>query len=199
MDYLIIIISLIFSAFFSGIEIAFVSANKLEIALDKEKNTFSSSVVFRFLNNQSNLITSMLIGNNIALVIYGIFMAKVCSQPFEQFLIEYFNFSQGNSLYFFVGLLEILFSSMIVLLIAEFLPNAIFSLLPNRILNIFAIPISIIYTILYPLVLIIAFFSNFLLKIIGLKSKDKKMSFKRIDLDNYLDKHYTENKKKINQ
>ena len=113
MDYLIIIISLIFSAFFSGIEIAFVSANKLEIALDKEKNTFSCSVVFRFLNNQSNLITSMLIGNNIALVIYGIFMAKVCSQPFEQFLIEYFNFSQGNSLYFFVGLLEILFSSMI--------------------------------------------------------------------------------------
>lgn len=198
MDYLVIIISLIFSAFFSGIEIAFVSANKLEIALDKEKNTFSSSVVFRFLNNQSNLITSMLIGNNIALVIYGIFMAKVCSQPFEQFLIEYFNFSQGNSLYFFVGLLEILFSSMIVLLIAEFLPKAIFSLIPNRILNIFAIPISIIYTILYPLVLIIAFFSNFLLKIIGLKSKDKKMSFNRIDLDNYLDQHYTENQEKIN-
>jgi len=140
----------------------------------------------------------MLIGNNIALVIYGIFMAKVCSQPFEQFLIEYFNFSHGNSLYFFVGLLEILFSSMIVLLIAEFLPKAIFSLIPNRILNIFAIPISIIYTILYPLVLIIAFFSNFLLKIIGLKSKDKKMSFNRIDLDNYLDQHYTENQEKIN-
>ena len=85
MDYTIIIISLLFSAFFSGIEIAFVSANKLEIALDKEKNTFSSKIVFNFLNNQSNLITSMLIGNNIALVIYGIFMAKVCSQPFELF------------------------------------------------------------------------------------------------------------------
>jgi len=198
MDYTIIIISLLFSAFFSGIEIAFVSANKLEIALDKEKNTFSSKIVFNFLNNQSNLITSMLIGNNIALVIYGIFMAKVCSQPFELFLIDVFNFSEGSTLYFCVGLLEVLFSSMIVLLVAEFLPKAIFSIIPNRILNIFALPISIIYTLLYPLVLIIAFFSNFLLKLVGLKSKDKKMSFNRVDLDNYLDQHYTENQEKIN-
>ena len=140
----------------------------------------------------------MLIGNNIALVIYGIFMAKVCSKPFELFLINVFNFSSGTSLYFFVGLIEVLFSSMIVLLIAEFLPKAIFSIIPNRVLNIFAIPISIIYTILYPLVLIIAFFSNLLLKLVGLKSKDKKMMFNRIDLDNYLDQHYTENQEKIN-
>ena len=198
MDYFIIIISLIFSAFFSGIEIAFVSANKLQIALDKDKNTFSSKQVFKFLNNQSNIITSMLIGNNIALVIYGIFMAKVCYQPFEQLLVNSLNFSQGNSLYFLIGLLQVLFSSMIVLLVAEFLPKAFFSLIPNRILNIFAIPIVFIYKILYPLVLIIAFISNFLLKIVGLKSKDKQMSFNHVDLDNYLNQHYTENQEKIN-
>jgi len=198
MDYIIIIVSLVFSAFFSGIEIAFVSANKLQIALDKEKGTLSSRIVFNFLNKQSNLITSMLIGNNIALVIYGIFMAKVCSKPFELFLINVFNFPEGTSLYFVVGLIEVLFSSMIVLVIAEFLPKAIFSIIPNRVLNIFAIPISFMYTILYPLVLIIAFFSNFLLKLIGLKSKDKKMIFNRVDLDNYLDQHYTENQEKIN-
>ena len=180
MDYIIIIISLFFSAFFSGIEIAFVSANKLQIALDKEKGTFASKIVFRFLDKQSNLITSMLIGNNIALVIYGIFMAKICSQPFKLFLINLFHFSEGATLYFFVGLLEVLFSSMIVLLVAEFLPKAVFSIIPNRVLNIFAVPIYIIYTIFYPLVLIIAFFSNLLLKLAGLKSKDKKTIFNKI-------------------
>ena len=120
MDYFIIIISLIFSAFFSGIEIAFVSANKLEIALDKDKQFSSKQVVFKFLNNQSNiLIISMLIGNNIALVIYGIFMAKVCYEPFEQLLVNFLNFNHGNSLYFLIGLLQVLFSKMIVLLVAE--------------------------------------------------------------------------------
>jgi CBS domain containing-hemolysin-like protein len=199
MDYLIITISLFFSAFFSGIEIAFVSSNKLQIALDKEKGGFSEKLVFNFLNKQSNLITSMLIGNNIALVIYGIFMAKICSKPFELFLINVLYFPEAaNSLYFFVGLLEVLFSSMIVLLIAEFLPKAIFSIIPNRGLKIFAVPISIIYVILYPLVLIIAFFSNLLLKLAGFKSKDKKIMFNRVDLDNYLDQHYTENQEKIN-
>jgi len=198
MDYIVIIISLLFSAFFSGSEIAFVSANKLQIALDKEKGTFSSRIVFNFLNKQSNLITAMLIGNNIALVIYGIFMAKICSQPFKLFLINLFHFSEGATLYFSVGLLEVLFSSMIVLLVAEFLPKAIFSIIPNRVLNIFAIPISFIYIILYPLVLIIAFFSNLLLKLAGFKSKDKKIIFNRVDLDNYLDQHYTENQEQIN-
>ena len=68
----------------------------------------------------------MLIGNNIALVIYGIFMAKVCYQPFEQLLVNFLNFNQGNSLYFLIGLLQVLFSSMIVLLVAEFLPKSFF-------------------------------------------------------------------------
>ena len=118
MDYLIIFSALFFSAFFSGIEIAFVSSNKLQIALDKEKGGVSAKLVYTFLNKQSNLITAMLIGNNIALVIYGIFMAKICANPFELFLINTFYLS-GGGLYFLVGLMEVLFSSIIVLLLTS--------------------------------------------------------------------------------
>tara|TARA_Y100001968_G_C19425718_1_gene754237 strand:- start:562 stop:1839 length:1278 start_codon:yes stop_codon:yes gene_type:complete len=199
MDYIIIIvISLLFSAFFSGMEIAFVSANKLQIALDKEKGGRLEKLVFNFLNKQSNLITAMLIGNNIALVIYGIFMEEICSDSFKLFLVQVLHFPDVSSLYFFVGLLVTLFSSMIVLLFAEFLPKTVFSLIPNNALRLFSIPIFLIYIILYPLVLIMAFISNFLLKLVGLKSKDKKIIFNRVDLDNYLDQNYTENQENIN-
>ena len=88
MNATIIIISLIFSAFFSGMEIAFFSSNKLKIALDKESGTKSEKIIFNFLNNQSHFITTMLIGNNIALVVYGLFMAKVLNTTLFQILLK---------------------------------------------------------------------------------------------------------------
>jgi len=188
MDLIIICFSLIFSAFFSGMEIAFFSSNKLKIALDKESGTRSEKIIFNFLNNQSHFITTMLIGNNIALVVYGLFMAQVLNKPLT-------NIFESQ---FLVGFSEILLSSMLVLIIAEFIPKAIFSILSNKMLKVFAIPAFIMYKVLTPIVFIITFFSGILLNFFGVKKTEKKINFNRIDLDNYLEQHYTENQENIN-
>ena len=188
MDATIIIISLIFSAFFSGMEIAFFSSNKLKIALDKESGTKSEKIIFNFLNNQSHFITTMLIGNNIALVVYGLFMAKVLNTTLLNFIENQF----------LIGLLEILLASILVLIISEFIPKAIFSTLSNKMLKVFAIPASLMYKILNPIVFVMSFISSLILKIFGVKILEKKIDFNRIDLDNYLEQHYTENQENIN-
>ena len=188
MNTTIILISLFFSAFFSGMEIAFFSSNKLKIALDKESGTRSEKIIFNFLNNQSHFITTMLIGNNIALVVYGLFMAKALNQPLT---IIFQN-------QFLIGFFEILLSSILVLIVAEFIPKAIFSILSNRMLKIFAIPASFMYKLLTPIVFFITFISGFILKIFGVNKSEKKINFNRIDLDNYLEQHYNENQEQIN-
>ena len=188
MNLTIILISLFFSAFFSGMEIAFFSSNKLKIALDKESGTRSEKIIFNFLSNQSHFITTMLIGNNIALVVYGLFMAKVLNQPLT-------NLFQNQ---FLIGFFEILLSSILVLIVAEFIPKAIFSILSNKMLKVFAIPALFMYKILTPIVFLITFISNNLLKIFGVNKAEKKLNFNRIDLDNYLEQHYNENQEEIN-
>ena len=188
MDATIIIISLIFSAFFSGMEIAFFSSNKLKIALDKESGTKSEKIIFNFLNNQSHFITTMLIGNNIALVVYGLFMAKVLNASLSNFIKNQF----------LIGFLEILLASILVLIIAEFIPKAIFSTLSNKMLKVFAIPASLMYKILTPIVYVMSFISSLIIKTFGVKILEKKIDFNRIDLDNYLEQHYTENQENIN-
>ena len=188
MSITIIFISLFFSAFFSGMEIAFFSSNKLKIALDKESGTRSEKIIFNFLNNQSHFITTMLIGNNIALVVYGLFMAKALSQPLTSIFQNQF----------LIGFFEILLSSILVLIIAEFIPKAIFSILSNRMLKIFAIPALLMYKLLTPIVFFITFISGIILKILGVDKSEKKINFNRIDLDNYLEQHYNENQEQIN-
>ncbi len=188
MNATIIIISLVFSAFFSGMEIAFFSSNKLKIALDKESGTRSEKIIFNFLNNQSHFITTMLIGNNIALVVYGLFMAKVLNASISNFV--------NNQ--FLIAFLEILLASVLVLIIAEFIPKAIFSTLSNKMLKVFAIPASLMYKILTPIVFVMSFISGIILKILGVKILEKKIDFNRLDLDNYLEQHYTENQENIN-
>ena len=188
MNTTVIFISLIFSAFFSGMEIAFFSSNKLKIALDKESGSRSEKIIFNFLGNQSHFITTMLIGNNIALVVYGLFMAKILNDPLS-------NLFQNQ---FLIGFLEILLSSILFLIVAEFIPKAIFSILSNRMLKVFAIPAFFMYKILTPIVFIITFISGIILKIFGVKKTENKINFNRIDLDNYLEQHYTENQEEIN-
>lgn len=179
--YIIIIITLILSAFFSGMEIAFVSSNKLKIFLDKEQGSLTNNIVSKFTDNPSNFIISMLIGNNVALVIYGIYMADLLEPVIARYII---------SIPFFVLLIQVILSSVLVLLVAEFLPKVIFSLFPNRLLKLFALPAIVCIKLLYPFSMFIKIISNFLIKLTFPQSAiDEKTVFNRVDLDQYLEEH----------
>ena len=179
--YLIIIITLVLSAFFSGMEIAFVSSNKLKIFLDKEQGSRTSKIVSKFTDKSTHFIISMLIGNNVALVIYGIYMSDLLEPIIYKYLI---------TIPLFILIVQVIISSFLVLLIAEFLPKVFFSLFPNRLLKIFAIPAFIVVKILYPFSIFISFISSFLIKLIFPKNIPyEKPVFKRVDLDAYLEEH----------
>ena len=181
MELEIIIITLLLSAFFSGMEIAFVSSNKLKIFLEKEQGKFINRIVSSFTENSTNFIISMLIGNNIALVIYGIYMADS---------LEFIIANNITNLPFLIVIIQVVISSFIVLLFAEFLPKVIFSGFSNKLLKLFAIPTFVFIKISYPLSLIVQIISNFLIKLFFSKySFDDTIVFKRVDLDDYLEEH----------
>ena len=171
------LISLLFSAFFSGIEIAFISANKLQLELDKSKRRISSRLIAFFGKNESDFITTMLVGNNISLVVYGIGMTQILS-PYLQI------FSRSNSV---LLLLQTIIATLIVLVTAEFLPKAIFRLFPNQILNFFSIPICLLFLFLRPITILMLNAANFLLKHVFKQtiSKDRQV-FGKTDLDDFL-------------
>ena len=173
----IVIITLLFSAFFSGIEIAFVSSNRLKMELDKSSGSFISKIIAIFSKDESNFIASMLVGNNIALVIFSISMTEILSQYLP--VIE----SQ-----FLLLLLQTIISTIIILITAEFIPKAIFRINPNYMIKFFSVPLIIFYFILYPIVFIILSMSEFILKyIFRLEIKEVNQLFSKIDLDEYLD------------
>ena len=177
MALVIAFISLFFSAFFSGVEIAFISANKLQLELDKSKGKFSSKMIAFFSRNESDFITTMLVGNNIALVVYGIVMTQILT-PKLQLL-----FSSN----FILLLTQTIIATLIVLVTAEFLPKAIFRIFPNQILNIFSIPIWLLFVILRPLAILMLKVASFLLKyILQQKISDDKPVFGKTDLDEFL-------------
>tara|TARA_B100000902_G_C27313943_1_gene920106 strand:- start:2149 stop:3351 length:1203 start_codon:yes stop_codon:yes gene_type:complete len=170
-------------------EIAFVSANKLKIFLDKEQGNLTNKIVSKFTEKPTSFIISMLIGNNIALVIYGIYMANLLEPWIAQYL---------SAIPFLVLLIQVVVSSFIVLLVAEFLPKVVFSLFPNKLLKLFAFPAIIIIYVLYPLSILINTISNFLISnFFGKHSKNEDLVFNRVDLDEYLDEHNKIAKKSI--
>ena len=181
MEFEIIIITLLLSAFFSGMEIAFVSSNKLKIFLEKEQGKWINKIVSNFTENSTNFIISMLIGNNIALVVYGIYMSNML----EEFIII-----SITNVPLMIMFIQVIISSFIVLLFAEFLPKVIFSGFSNRLLKLFAVPTFFIIKITYPLSLMVQIISNFLIKLFSSKySIEDRMVFKRVDLDDYLEEH----------
>lgn len=142
-DYNLVIIglSILFSAIFSGMEIAFLSSNKLRIELDRKQGTFTSRIVQIYTKNPNRYIATMLVGNNIALVIYGLAMAVML----ESFLEPYISNEMG------MLLVQTIFSTAIILVTAEFLPKSIFRMHPNGFLNFFALPMLFFYIIFYPI------------------------------------------------
>lgn len=177
MLYITAILSLFFSAFFSGVEIAFVSANKLQLELEKSKTKISSKMKSFFCRNESDFITTMLVGNNISLVIYGIAMTQILTSKLELYV-------SSDSL---LLLLQTFIATIIVLVTAEFLPKAIFRISPNYILNIFTIPIWLLFVALRPTAIVMFKISNFLLKyVLNQKKNDGHTTFGKNDLDDLL-------------
>lgn len=180
-----ILITLLFSAFFSGIEIAFVSANKLRIEVEKNKNMFPARIIARFLRKPSRFIAALLLGNNIALVAYGIYIAQLLKAPLIQVLSIVMPASAGIEA--LLLLVQTIISTLIVLLVAEFIPKMLFRINPNKILNFFAVPLNIFYFIFYPIIFIFIGISEFLLKYVfkaGITHPE--YSFGVVDLDHYL-------------
>ena len=171
------IISLLFSAFFSGVEIAFISANKLQLELDKNTGKFPSKIITYFTKNESDFITTMLVGNNIALVVYGIVMTQILTPQFS----NYFNSA------LILLLVQTFVTTMIVLITAEFLPKAIFRIFPNQILKLFSLPIWLFFVMFRPLALLMLNLANLILKyVLNQKISNDKQVFGKTDLDDFL-------------
>lgn len=178
--YLIILLCLLFSAFFSGMEIAFVSADKLHIEVLKKKGNFAGRILALFTGNQSQFLATMLVGNNIALVLYGIYMAGLLEPVVVSFLPEAFATDV------LVLIIQSLISTVLVLLTAEFLPKSLFLINPDFSLRLFAIPMGLIYILMYPGVFLVVKISAFFIWMFGYRLSDEKPVFGLTDLNNYI-------------
>ncbi|MCD4746264.1 MAG: hemolysin family protein [Bacteroidales bacterium] len=180
-SWITIIITLLLSAFFSGMEIAFVSSNKLKIELDRNKGLFSAKILSDFYKFPTKIIGALLLGNNIALVIYGIAMAKIL----EPVIIN--TLPDKLTTEFIILISQTILSTLLILIAAEFIPKVIFRINPNSILNFFAIPVKLFYLLFYPIIYVFIGFSEFLLKkIFRIKFTKEKFDFSHVDLDNYV-------------
>lgn len=174
-----IIITLLFSAFFSGMEMAFISADRVRLELDNQREGATSNIIRYFYAHTERFISTMLVGNNIALIIYGILMAKLL----EPWIIP---FCPND---FLVALIQTIASTIIILFTAEYLPKALFKLNPNMMLRFFAIPLYCIYWILYPISSFATLLSHTILKIAGVPIvKEKKGVLTKTDLDFFVQK-----------
>jgi len=172
----LIVVCLFFSAFFSGLEIAYISRNKLNFEIkSKSKNVFGK--IFALFNrNNSEFIATMLIGNNLSLVMYGLVMAQLL-EPMLSFI--------NNDISILI--IQTLVSTVIVLITAEYIPKSIFLINPDKLLITFSIPLLIIYLILNPVVKVVMIFSKwFIIKILNQDYSDEKVVFKLTDLNDYI-------------
>jgi putative hemolysin len=178
---IIILVSIIFSAFFSGMEIAYITSNRLYFELEKKQGSWSSSIISKLNKRPSKFITTMLIGNNIALVVYGIFMGDLI---IEFIFPEYIN----NTLYpFWVLFVQTVLSTLIILVTAEFMPKALFRIYSNEFLSAFSVPAYIVYQLFYLVSEFVVWLSKMFLKILtGKNFTDKEGEFKKVDLGNYI-------------
>lgn len=169
-----LLVTMVFSAFFSGMEIAFVSSNRLLAEVDREKNGLSQKAICFFYRHPNNFVSTMLVGNNIALVIYGILFAQI----FDATLFHSLN--DGERV-----VADTLLSTVVVLFTGEFLPKTIFKSNPNTLLTFFAIPAMVCYVALYPLARLFTAVSRVFLQMMGMKMPDSQADkgFTRVDLD----------------
>lgn len=173
-----IIVTMLFSAFFSGMEMAFISANRVRLELDKQNDGLTAKALKYFYSHSEKFISTMLVGNNIALIIYGILMSQLLEGPIGRYITD-------NE--FLIVLLQTLLSTILILFTAEYLPKATFKLNPNMMLRLFAVPLYGIYWVLYPISTFATVLSHTILKMAGMPvKKEKQGMLTKTDLDYFV-------------
>jgi CBS domain containing-hemolysin-like protein len=179
MEISIIILCLILSAFFSGMEIAFISSNKIYLGIEKKQDNFASQILTKLTENPSKFIAAMLIGNNVALVIYGFFMGDLILKCITKLGCH---FSDITSL-----LIQTLISTFIVLITAEFLPKVFFQIYANSLIKILAVPAYLFYRLFYYISTFFIWISDFVLrKFLKTEGDQVQLYFSKVELGNYI-------------
>lgn len=176
----VILICLLLSAFFSGMEIAFLTSNKLRIEIDKSKKGVTQALINLFISHSGMYITTLLVGNNVVMVIYGIFMSDLLVKQFE-----FLHLSIGVELF-----VETLVSTLIILVFAEFLPKTVFRLRSNLFLKLFSVPVFLFYLLFFPLSYFSVWLGGWLLRIFTgrkLGHKEPNRAFGKVDLNNLIE------------
>ena len=188
---MIILLSLLCSAFFSGMEIAFVSSNRLNLEIEKKQKGLIPKLLSIITKDPSRFISTMLIGNSFALVIYGLFMG--------QFIVDNLSFlflPSMNELT--ILLLQTIISTLLILIAAEFIPKVLFQIYSNFSMKIFSIPAYIFYIILYPLTSLVTIISNFILKsFFKVSPEESEFSFSKVELENYIENEIDKSDKNL--
>jgi putative hemolysin len=179
MEIGIIIVCLILSAFFSGMEIAFVSSNKIYLEIEKKQDDFISRILTKLTQKPSKFIATMLVGNNVSMVVYGFFMGDLLMHWFQTFGYQ---FSDLSNL-----LLQTTLSTLIVLMTSEFLPKVFFQIYANSAIKIFALPAYFFYRLFYYISSFMIWISDFILKKFFKTEGDQiNLSFSKVELGNYI-------------
>ena len=176
----VILICLLLSAFFSGMEIAFLTSNKLRIEIDKSKKGVTQALIDLFISHSGMYITTLLVGNNVVMVIHGIFMSDLLVKQFE-----FLHLSIGVELF-----VETLVSTLIILVFAEFLPKTVFRLRSNLFLKLFSVPVFLFYLLFFPLSYFSVWLGGWLLRIFTgrkLGHKEPNRAFGKVDLNNLIE------------
>ncbi|MDX5483097.1 MAG: hemolysin family protein [Hymenobacteraceae bacterium] len=181
---ILLLVALLFSAFFSGIEMAFVAANRIQIELSEKNGVLSGRILWHLLQHPARLMGTALIGNTLALVLYGFAIASVLSSLLHFYLPE------PLQLDFLILVLQIVIASGVVLLTAEFLPRSLFAINPNRMLQVLAIPVLLFYYLLYPVVYLIVGLSKWVAqKVFKIEFSEDKPVFGFTDLNAFIKSH----------
>jgi CBS domain containing-hemolysin-like protein len=191
-EWIYIIISLILSAFFSGMEIAYVTSNKLHIEIEKKQNSVLSKILAQLTQKPSKFIATMLLGNNIALVVYGLFMGEVLTEWLTGIS------SQNSILYYFTHEAQLftqtLLSTLLILVTAEFLPKVIFQIYANQVIRILAVPAIIFYYIFWFISDFIIWITDAILKkVFKVKGDNLELDFTKVELGHYISEHIDAN------
>ena len=179
MEISVIIICLILSAFFSGMEIAFISSNKIYLEIEKKQDNFISKILTKLTEKPSKFIAAMLIGNNIALVVYGFFMGALLMSMLDSLGYQFSDFLNL--------LIQTTLSTLVVLITAEFLPKVFFQIYANALIRFFALPAYVFYVLFYFISTFLIWVSDFVLKKFFRTDGDQiQLFFSKVELGNYI-------------